>query len=329
MKAFEDYIFKIRSQKDFTDLALKIFSIQYQTNKVYRKYCDYLNINPKDVKTLKDIPFIPIQFFKTESIMTGDFTPEISFKSSGTGGNRSTHHLKEVALYEKSFEKAFEEFYARAEDMAILALLPSYLEQGDSSLVYMCDQLIKKSKYDESGFFLYEHDKLIAHLHSLSKQNIPTLLIGVAYALLDLTEDESILSGEFENLIVMETGGMKGRKKELIREELHQQIQAAFGIPHIHSEYGMTELLSQAYSKSDGWFHCPSWMKVLIRKQEDPFSYCAEGQIGGINIIDLANLYSCCFIQTDDLGRQTSKGFEVLGRFDGAEVRGCNLLIAG
>lgn len=328
MEAIEDEIFNINNETDFSNLVLRIFSVQYLTNKVYRKYCNHLNVKQDQIKSLEDIPFLPIQFFKTKLIKTGDFIPELTFKSSGTGGNRSTHLLKKRSLYEKSFQASFNSFYGPAEDIAFLALLPSYLEQGDSSLVYMCDQLIKQSSYSESGFFLNEHDRLIKSLSSLAERKVPTILIGVAYALLDLADNISLNELNFENLTIIETGGMKGRRKELIREELHGILNAAFHRKQIHSEYGMTELLSQAYSKADGCFQCPKWMKVFIRKQEDPFNYADQGQIGGINIIDLANLYSCCFIQTDDLGRKTKDGFEVLGRFDTAEVRGCNLLVA-
>jgi phenylacetate-coenzyme A ligase PaaK-like adenylate-forming protein len=328
IEALEGEIFTIKNEADFSDLALRIFSLQYLTNKVYRKYCDHLNVKHDQIKQIEDIPFLPIQFFKTEMVKTGAFIPELAFKSSGTGGNRSTHFLKKRSLYEKSFHSAFAHFYGPAKDLAILALLPSYLEQGDSSLVYMCDQLIKQSTFSESGFFLNEQDRLIKSLRSLAERNVPTVLIGVAYALLDLSEKADIDQLRFKKLTIMETGGMKGRRKELIRDELHAILKTAFDQDQIHSEYGMTELLSQAYSKADGYFQCPPWMKVLIRKQEDPFKYADEGQIGGINIIDLANLYSCCFIQTDDLGRRTKSGFEVLGRYDSAEVRGCNLLVA-
>jgi len=247
------------------------------------------------------------------------------FKSSGTGGERSQHALKDLSLYERSFQNGFHHFYGSPNELAILALLPSYLEQGDSSLIYMCNKLIKNSRFEESGFFLYDYEELLKRIKNLAERKTPTLIIGVAYALLDLVESEQI--PKHDKLRVMETGGMKGRKRELIREELHQKLRRGFGRDRIHSEYGMTELLSQAYSTKAGIFQSPPWMKVLIRSQDDPFAFTADGQTGGINVIDLANLYSCAFIQTDDLGRRNMQGFEVLGRFDGSEVRGCNLLI--
>ncbi|MAY83658.1 MAG: acyl transferase [Flavobacteriales bacterium] len=325
-QSLEEKVFQIDSDSSFEELALQLFKLQHQTNTVYRKYCDLIECSADKVTRLNEIPFLPIQFFKSEQVISTEFEAEITFKSSGTGGNRSKHILKKLELYKKSFKITFEQFYGSPKDLAILALLPSYIEQGESSLIYMCDHLIKESRYEESGYFLYEHKELLQKLESLAKENTPTLLIGVSYALLDLVEENEI--PKHNKLIVMETGGMKGRKKELIREELHQILKSGFKVDHIDSEYGMTELLSQAYAKRDGIFHTPPWMKVIVRQQEDPFSEAVDGQLGGINIIDLANLYSCAFIQTDDLGRKKKDGFEVLGRFDGSEVRGCNLLIS-
>lgn len=270
------------------------------------------------------IPFLPIQFFKTEKVQCGSFIPELVFMSSGTGGNRSTHPVFKSEWYEKAFLNTFEQFYGDSSEYCILALLPNYLEQGESSLVYMCDSLIKKSNHSESGFFLYDHEELTSRLIQLATTSTKTLLIGVSFALLDFAlTSENI---DFPELIIMETGGMKGRKKELVREELHTILNTHFGSSTIHSEYGMTELMSQAYASKNGLFECPSWMKVLIRQQENPFVYADHGQVGGINIIDLTNLYSCSFIQTDDLGRLNDNRFEVLGRFDHSEIRGCSQL---
>ncbi len=317
-------IFSIQSELDFDLHAMEVFQFQYQTNDVYRKYCDLLSAQPKKIKQINDIPFLPIQFFKSEEIKSGEFNEEIRFLSSGTGGNRSKHLLKSKALYERSFLEGFKRFYGDPAHYTILALLPSYLEQGDSSLVYMCDRLIKESKSELSGFYMNDHSKLAQTLAQMEQLSQKTLLIGVSFALIDFVEAYPDLG--FEELVVMETGGMKGRKKEIIREELHQLLKDGFGVENIHSEYGMTELLSQAYSQNGGLFTSPPWMKVMIRRQEDPFEFMDEGQVGGINIIDLANIYSCSFIQTDDLGKITKDQFEVLGRFDRSEVRGCSQL---
>jgi len=319
-------IFSIGTEKEFKSAAIALFKLQFKHNSVYRKYCKLLGKGEKEVKQLKDIPFLPIQFFKHQEVKTGDFTAELVFKSSGTGGARSVHHVKEKRLYEQSFLQNFSFLYGPLQDLTILALLPSYLEQGESSLIYMCDRLIQATKSPESGFYLHNYSELVSQMAALADQNRRVLLIGVSYALLDLVEQHQL--PRHPKLRVMETGGMKGRRKELIREELHHKLSEGFGQDHIHSEYGMTELLSQAYSKGHGIFQCPPWMKVLIRNQEDPFSYVNDGQYGGINVIDLANIDSCAFIQTDDLGRGKKEKFEVLGRFDNSELRGCNLLIA-
>lgn len=318
-------IFSISNPEQFQKIALQLFQLQYQTNPHYQKYCRLIKKSASSVISLSDIPFIPIQFFKEFDIRCGDFAPEMIFKSSGTGGKRSRHLVKDLEIYQKSFQLAFEGLYGPIKDWAVLVLLPSYQAQGDSSLVYMVDHFIRQSRSDLSGYFLDEDEKLIESLKNLSKANHPTLLIGVSYALLDLIDKHAI--PKHKCLMVMETGGMKGRKREMIREELHHELQNGFHLPVIHSEYGMTELMSQAYAKKDGLFECPPWMKVQIRAQEDPFSEISDGQIGGINVIDLANLYSCAFIQTDDLGRSKCEKFEVVGRFDGSDVRGCNLLI--
>lgn len=271
---------------------------------------------------------MPIDAFKYHSVKLGTFDSAISFESSGTTSSvNSQHHLKKTALYQKSFQKTFERFYGDVTEYSILALLPSYLERKGSSLVYMVESMIKQSKKSASGFYLNDLKSLNAKLNELAANKQKTLLIGVSFALLDFVE--RFQPKENNNLIVMETGGMKGRRKEIIREELHAKLKKGFRQENIHSEYGMTELLSQAYSKEAGKFHCPNWMKVMVRKQDDPYSYASVGESGALNIIDLANLYSCPFIQTDDLGKlNDDNSFEVFGRFDRATVRGCNLMVS-
>jgi len=270
---------------------------------------------------------MPISAFKSHEVKSGSWTAEIHFESSGTGdGTTSKHYLKSLALYQKSFMKAFEHFYGKLNEYTVLALLPSYLERKGSSLVFMADEFIRKSNQKESGFFLHEHTKLNTVLNKLAKKQRKVLLIGVSFGLLDFVEKHKPAANS--NLIVMETGGMKGRRKEILRTELHEILMHGFSLDRIHSEYGMTELLSQAYSKGNGRFNTPKWMKVMVRKQDDPFSYAAVGRSGAINVIDLANIYSVAFIQTDDLGRLHSDGsFEVLGRFDQTAIRGCNLMV--
>lgn len=321
----EKEIFNINSSKDFERLAIEIFHFQYENVTVYRNFCEFLNINPSEVKTLEQIPFLPIQFFKNHKIISNNFEEETIFTSSGTTGNiTSKHYISNLKIYEESFQKAFEKEYGNPENFTILALLPSYLEREGSSLIYMVENLIEKSKNPNSGFYLYEMDALIEKLEFLEKSGQKSILIGVSYALLDLIEKRKF---RLKNTIVMETGGMKGRRKEMIKEELHEILKEGFGVEQIHSEYGMTELLSQAYSKGDGIFSCPPWMKILIRDAEDAFSFNV-GKSGGINVIDLANLYSCSFIATQDLGKTfADESFEVLGRFDASDIRGCNLMV--
>lgn len=321
-----DISFTITSEEEFEQTALKLFQKQFIENSVYREFCSHLNIKSQKVKTLKDIPFLPIQFFKTHEVKTGNFSPELTFLSSGTTGQvQSQHHVKRLSLYEESFTQAFEYFYGNIEDYVILGLLPSYLEREGSSLIYMVDDFIQKSNFKESGFYLNELDQLSETLIRLDKSGHKILLIGVSFALLDLVEKKSF---QLKNTIVMETGGMKGRRKEMIRKELHDVLSKGFGVKHIHSEYGMTELLSQAYSKGESKFECPPHMKILIRDTEDPFHYLENGKTGGINVIDLANVDSCAFIATQDLGKQVNnQAFEILGRFDQSDIRGCNLLI--
>lgn len=275
---------------------------------------------------VKDIPFLPIDLFKIHKIVSGNARSQIIFSSSGTTGmNQSKHFITDIGIYKQSYRQGFKEFYGDIRDIAVLALLPSYQEREGSSLIYMVDDLISQSACSQSGYFLYNHAELTETLNQLKANHTHTLLIGVTYALLDFAESHSI---EFPELIVMETGGMKGQRREMIREELHEALCQGFGVPAIHSEYGMTELLSQAYSKGGGRFHCPPWMQVSIRDTNDPLEILKPGQTGGINVIDLANINSCAFIATQDLGRLHDDGsFEILGRFDNSDIRGCNLLV--
>ena len=319
-------IFDIRSADDFLHHALRIFKFQYTNNPVYKAFCSYLNTDPNAVQTLEQIPFLPIEFFKSKSVLSSTDAAEITFTSSGTTGSEtSKHHVTDLSLYEESYLKAFNHFYGDIEDYCVLALLPSYLERTGSSLIYMADDLIKKSKHPKSGFFLNEYEQLYKLLGELQKTDTKILIIGVSFALLEFTERYQL---DLKNAVVMETGGMKGRRKEIVRQELHELLSKGFGVPHIHSEYGMTELLSQAYSKGNGVFDCPSWMKILVRDTEDPLTYLKNGKSGGINVIDLANINSCSFIATQDLGKINHDGtFEVIGRFDNSDVRGCNLMV--
>ncbi|MGO2357429.1 LuxE/PaaK family acyltransferase [Mesonia sp.] len=324
--ALQQRIFSIKNQQDFEKVALEVFQYQYQNNAVYHEFCTYLKKDAATIKALKDIPFLPIEFFKSKKILDRDATHEDIFTSSGTSGSQvSKHYVKDLRLYEKSFLNGFDQFYGALEDYAVLALLPAYLDRKGSSLVYMANDFIKKSKYPESGFYLNNLKELSQTLQSLEKRKIKTLLIGVSFALLDLAEEFPL---QLKNTILMETGGMKGRRKEMIRTELHEILAEAFEVDHIHSEYGMTELLSQAYSKGQGIFSCPSHMHLLIRDPEDALSFLPQQKTGGINVIDLANLHSCSFIATQDLGKQVgSNEFEILGRFDASDVRGCNLMV--
>jgi phenylacetate-coenzyme A ligase PaaK-like adenylate-forming protein len=318
-------------QEEFDALALEIFSYQYAHNPVYRDYVTALGKKAAAIHTVTDIPFLPIRFFKSHTVTTGSFEPAAIFKSSGTTGSiNSRHWVKDLALYEKSFRKGFEQFYGPVEDYVVIGLLPSYLERSHSSLVYMVNTMIAESKRPESGFYLYEFDKLAALLKRLEQQQVKVLLIGVSFALLDLAEQFPMA---LQHTIIMETGGMKGRREEMIRAALHEKLQKAFSVQAIHSEYGMTELLSQAWSSAAGIFKCPGWMKVLIRDEEDPLtikkapSGKEDAVSGAINIIDLANIHSCSFIATDDAGRLYGDGsFEVLGRIDNSDIRGCSLL---
>ncbi len=319
-------IFNIKTESEFKDITLQVFNHQFKNNKVYRSFCDLLYVHPSDVKTIEDIPFLPIQFFKTKSIISSKESIKTTFTSSGTTGNEtSKHHITDLEIYKHSFSKGFERFYGNIENYVILALLPSYLERKGSSLIYMIDDLIKQSNHPESGFYLNNISELKEKLIKLDAEDKKVLLIGVSFALLDLVETYKF---NLKNTIIMETGGMKGRRKELIRYELHQQLKLGFGVEAIHSEYGMTELLSQAYSKGNGVFKCPNWMQILTRDTEDALSINPSEKAGGINVIDLANINSCSFIATQDLGRVNKNGdFEVIGRFDNSDIRGCNLMV--
>lgn len=318
------HIFNIQNNEAFEKFALELFQYQAQHVPVYNEFIQHLGIDIEKIDSIYDIPFLPIEFFKNKVVLDQEIQEyTIAFSSSGTSGmEQSKHYVPDVKVYEESFLKCFKQYYGDPKEYIILALLPSYLERQGSSLIYMCDRLIKDSFDERSGFYLYEFEKIKNIIQENDDKKI--FLIGVTYALLDFAEQFPF---KMQNTIVMETGGMKGKRKELMRAEVHDILKAAFQIDKIHSEYGMTELLSQAYSKGDGIFTCPAWMKILIRETQDPLSY-TNHRTGGINIIDLANLHSCAFIATQDLGRKISDTeFEVLGRFENADVRGCNLLV--
>lgn len=318
-------IFEIDSSESFEEIALAVFRHQYKHTKVYRTYCDFLGVSEEKVTALESIPFLPIQFYKSHEIIAQPNTHQAIFTSSGTTGlTTSKHYVKDISLYEQSFLRGFQKFYSDPSDYVILALLPSYLERENSSLVYMVNRLIIDTGHSDSGFYLNELPELIQKLQQLESIGQKTILMGVSYALLDLIETQTF---QFKNTIVMETGGMKGRRKEMIKEELHSILKKGFGVDKIHSEYGMTELLSQAYSDGDGLFNCPPWMKVLTRNTEDSLELIT-GKTGGVNIIDLANINSCSFIASEDLGKVHMDGsFEILGRFDSSDIRGCNLMV--
>lgn len=321
----KDAIFNIKTHAEFKALALDAFRFQFENNSVYRSFCDLLYRHPSDVKHLRDIPFLPIQFFKTHEVLSSRNIVEKSFTSSGTTGSVTSKHLvTDLSIYEKSYLKGFQHFYGNVEDYVVLALLPSYLEREGSSLIYMVEDLIQKSKHPKSGFYLNNLQDLSETLKKLEAKGQKILLIGVSFALLDLVEQFQF---NLKHTLVMETGGMKGRRKEIIRTELHDKLKKGFGVNQIHSEYGMTELLSQAYSKGNGLFKCPPWMKILTRDTEDALTLLPPNKTGGINIIDLANINSCAFIATQDLGKTYENNlFEIIGRFDNSDIRGCNLM---
>lgn len=319
-------IVEIRSEDEFESMALDIFRYQLKNNPIYAEFCQYLERSSSNVKKIQEIPFLPIAFFKTKKVVSTTSDPQAIFSSSGTTGQvTSSHYVTDIRLYEQSYTKGFEHFYGDISQYCILAVLPSYLERSGSSLIYMVNDLIIKSHHPESGFYLNEIDRLVDTLTLLDAKGKKVLLIGVSFALLDIVEKHQL---RLQNSIIMETGGMKGRRKELIRAELHDLLKKGFGVEVIHSEYGMTELLSQAYSKGNGIFETPPWMKFMIRDTEDPLSFMPYGKTGGINVIDLANINSCSFIATQDLGKMNEDGsFEILGRFDHSDIRGCNLMV--
>lgn len=319
-------LFNIQSEDQFTKIALNVFNHQFKNNKVYRSFCDLIYVHPSDVNKIEEIPFLPIQFFKTRKILSSTQEIEEEFTSSGTTGSITSKHLvTDITLYEESYLRGFHHFYGDIKDYVVLALLPNYLERKGSSLVYMVNDLIQKTQNSESGFYLNNLDELAQKLIKLDKSGQKILLIGVSFALLDLVEKYQF---NLKNTIVMETGGMKGRRKELIRNELHTILSKGFAVNEIHSEYGMTELLSQGYSKGNGVFETPPWMKILTRDTEDALTILDKGKTGGINVIDLANYNSCSFIATQDLGKiHKNNTFEIIGRFDNSDIRGCNLMV--
>ena len=327
LKNIGNKIFSIRSSIEFQEAALQIFRFQAEKNDIYNKYLNALNIDVSEIENISDIPFLPVEFFKTNKVFSGKSEPEIIFSSSGTSGQSvSRHYVADISIYEKSFLSCFNIFYGNPADYIFYCLLPSYLEREGSSLVSMAKKLIDLSGHTESGFFLSNTNELFNCILNSEKRKQKAILLGVSFALLDFAEKYPM---ELTYTIVMETGGMKGRKKEITRFEMHDFLKQKLGIKAVHSEYGMTELLSQAYSEADGMYKLPPWMKLFIRDINDPLSLVKEGTSGGINIIDLANIYSCSFIETKDLGRINVDGtFEVTGRFDNSDIRGCSLMIS-
>ncbi len=320
------------TEHNFVENALQVFNFQYVHNEMYRSYCDLLKINTKNINSLEKIPYLPIQFFKSKIIKTTPFETDIVFESSGTTGSvNSKHFIKDLRLYEESFLQTFRQFYGNEKDYCVIGLLPSYLERKGSSLVYMVNDLIQKSGKKESGFYLYDYENLKKILLENEAAKQPTILIGVTYALVDFAEKNTM---QLNHSIIMETGGMKGRRKEMTRKEVHSLLINNLGVQTVHSEYGMTELLSQAYSKADGIFECPPWMKILVRSEDDPFNITVAENVkhtyatGAVNIIDLANMYSCSFIATDDAGKLFSNNsFEITGRLENSDIRGCSLMV--
>lgn len=323
-------IFDIKTEDDFLAASLKTFRYQYDNIEVYRKFVDYLKINPEEIESLDEIPFLPIEMFKNHQILDKNVSTELYFQSSGTTQmNLSKHFIADENIYQESIYKSFEQFIGKPEDFIFLGLLPSYLEKQNSSLIYMVDFLMKKSDKPENGYFLYNHEDLFKLLNELKDKKV--ILFGVSFALLDFLDFCNLNSQILQfsnNLIVIETGGMKGRKEEMTKDELLKILQEGFKTDKIYSEYSMTELLSQAYSLGQNEYQCPSWMRILIRNVEDPFSYEKEGKTGAINIIDLANIHSCSFIATQDLGKIVGDKFQVLGRIDHSDIRGCSLLVS-
>ena len=322
----QNAVFNIQNQSDFKTCTLQVFRHQFKNNTVYRSFCDLLYIHSSDVKKVEEIPFLPIQFFKSHAVLSSNQAVQEIFTSSGTTGSSvSKHMVTDLSWYTKSYTKGFEHFYGPIEDYTVLGLLPNYLERDGSSLIYMVDDFIKKSNKPVIGFYRNNLTELSKTIIALDKKGEKVVLIGVTFALLDLVERQQF---KLQNTIIMETGGMKGRRKEMIREELHEILCAGFGVSKIYSEYGMTELLSQGYSSGDGVFDCPPWMKILARETEDALTMVGTNKTGGLNVIDLANYNSCSFIATQDLGKVDNNGsFEVLGRFDHSDIRGCNLMV--
>ncbi|RZM27050.1 MAG: acyl transferase [Pedobacter sp.] len=327
MKDLVKQIFSTLSDYNFEEICIEVFKYQVKNCKVYQDYVSHLKVDINGITSVKQIPYLPIAFFKSHHVLSSADAVEIVFSSSGTTGMiQSKHSVTDLSIYEKSFIDAFEQFYGKIEETCFLALLPSYLEREGSSLIYMIDSFIAQSKNEGSGYYLHNHADLLQKLELRQKEGKKTILWGVTYALLDFLENFKL---DFPELIVMETGGMKGKRKEMVREELHQVLKDGFGVNAIHSEYGMTELLSQAYSDGEGIFRCPGWMKINLRDTNDPLTLLELDKTGGINVIDLANINSCSFIATQDLGKLYPDGsFEVLGRFDNSDIRGCNLLIS-
>ena len=310
---------------DFNEIALLAFEYQYNNNNIYKNFCDFFKKKPKNVKTITEIPFLPVEFFKNNIIISGNEKEEIVFLSSSTTSTtESRHYVTDLSIYEESFITTFKKFYSSPKNYCILGLLPSYLERNGSSLIYMLESLISLSKNSNSGFFLNEFDKLLSIIINLEKKSEKYILFGVSYALIDFSEKCNI---ELKNAIIIETGGMKGKRQEISKLQLHSLLKKNFSVQEIHSEYGMTELLSQAYSIKNQLFECPKYMKILIRDIYDPLSVKNKSK-GIINIIDLANINSCCFVASSDLGEVYEDGnFRVLGRLDNSEIRGCNLLL--
>ncbi|MGH1519365.1 acyl transferase [Chryseobacterium sp. JK1] len=325
-------IFNIQTEEDFLNASLKTFRYQYENVEIYRKFVDFLKVNPDEVTQLDNIPFLPIEMFKNHQILDKNVTTDLFFQSSGTTQmNLSKHFIADPELYEESIYKSFEQFIGKPEDFIFLGLLPSYLEKQNSSLIYMVDYLMKKSNKLENGYFLYNHSELFDLLNQLKDKKV--ILFGVSFALLDFLDYcHSVRSEEslsiLDNLIVIETGGMKGRKEEMTKDELLAILQNGFKTDKIYSEYSMTELLSQAYSLGNNEYKCPNWMRIKVRNVEDPLTYEKEGRTGAINIIDLANTHSCSFIATQDLGKIIGEKFQVLGRIDHSDIRGCSLLVS-
>jgi hypothetical protein len=325
IKYFTDLLPSINAQ-NFEDIALELFNFQYKNNLLYQSYAQALGKVPPNVREIGQIPFLPIRFFKSHPVISGIWNPQTEFTSSSTTGQGiSKHQVWNLDFYRKTATSIFEQFYGPVSNFHFLALLPSYMERSGSSLISMIDHFINKDKSGHSGYYLNNHDDLLAKIESLKTSNQKTVVWGVSFALLDLAE-----KGQFDlnHCIVMETGGMKGRRKEWIRKDLQEFLKTRFNVNAIHSEYGMTELFSQAYSEGDGYFSGPPWMKVVARETNDPFAYVPEGKTGAINVIDFANAHSCAFIETEDLGRVVGNSFEILGRMDNSDIRGCNLMVS-